>query len=730
MSDNSAQNPGITVVDSRRSKFAWVSRKLLPVSLVIFVIYSLQPQRLIAPNWDNGGLDQSLIHDLYRTPLWELSVPAGSLAQAGSCPGPDCPLNPKLRSRFLTERSVPGAVIPAGWRVTPPTIALRAGITAWRSTHYSRIETTLPSFATVRGTAVAFDVLGIAGKNWRLFVNGIEKANGKGGLLNEPIVFLSDGGKTGDPLTLGIETDAGRTFMPGIVSLSQPFLSPPSIAPAVRAAYRGIDKEKILPDTWARSMLALLVAFAAMLTPFYLELLVFSVGVVLWNYNTLLGNDLTIFPADLRVDYTTMRATFNCLFYASLFAFHPLFFRIRNRLAFVPAAIFCALALGCFLAGRFGQGIFLVPFVLRHHYLFFSLTCLTSCLMALNTAKATSRLPHAIFRMRIAKMFCVILGFQSTLAVAMQLGVWGVPGFEALADVNAVFKVAKLNESNILLFGIVMGLDWALVVRDRQRVLQRFGMVIDPRLMKEIVTSPNLPSIRAERVVALFVDLRSFSQMCEEYAPQEVNLALNEYLDVVTKAVQKNNGIIDKFIGDAVMALWGVPDKSNRDPLDSVRAALDIRKGMQTLNSTRNSRGLPELHFGIGIHCGPAIFGPVGNAQRVDFTAIGPTINLSARLQSLTKERNADILISSDLYSLVADNTLVQDSGTAQIRGFSESKQVMRLLGVVDQQGVMTFHNAKLEALNLPLRPGVVIEDIPSITSNASKTEGNIKSAS
>jgi adenylate cyclase len=218
--------------------------------------------------------------------------------------------------------------------------------------------------------------------------------------------------------------------------------------------------------------------------------------------------------------------------------------------------------------------------------------------------------------------------------------------------------------------------------------------------------------------------------MCEEYAPQEVNLALNEYLDVVTKAVQKNNGIIDKFIGDAVMALWGVPDKSNRDPLDSVRAALDIRKGMQTLNSTRNSRGLPELHFGIGIHCGPAIFGPVGNAQRVDFTAIGPTINLSARLQSLTKERNADILISSDLYSLVADNTLVQDSGTAQIRGFSESKQVMRLLGVVDQQGVMTFHNAKLEALNLPLRPGVVIEDIPSITSNASKTEGNIKSAS
>ena len=100
--------------------------------------------------------------------------------------------------------------------------------------------------------------------------------------------------------------------------------------------------------------------------------------------------------------------------------------------------------------------------------------------------------------------------------------------------------------------------------------------------------------------------------------------------------------------------------------------------------------------------------GPVGTAQRIDFTAIGPTINLASRLQSLTKEKNADILISGDLHELVAPNTLVSDLGVSRIRGFDKLVKIFRLLGATDHKGQMHLHDTVLEAAGLPNNPGEV----------------------
>ncbi|MEY4632395.1 MAG: hypothetical protein RIQ81_2515, partial [Pseudomonadota bacterium] len=669
MATSESKLPDVEPVRKLRGRHAWMTRRVIPIGIVVLAIFILQPQNLFNPDWDTNALHGTMVQNLHDQTIWELSLAEGM--EPPTCPGATCPLNAGTR-----EQNTNQAAPQMAWRATPKTLSARASTDSWRGHHYSRIETTLPGFAAETGTPVAFDILGIAGKKWRLFVNGIEKAHGNGGLMKEAIVFTSSGGKPGDPLILGFEVEVGRTFIPGIVSLSQPFLSTPAIAPALRAAYRGVDKERVLPDTWARSMLAILVALASMMTPFFMELIVFAGGVMLWNYNILTANDLTFFPSNMKIDYGTLRATVNCAFYACLAAFYPHFFRNRARMAFVPSLMFAALAGASLVAGRFGIIPEVVPLVLKHHYLFFGLTCLFGAALAFNTARATAPLAHARFRSITARIFFVVLAAQSVMALAMQFAAWNWPAFASLNTLTVIFRVAKLNEGNILLFGIVMGLDWALVVRDRQRVLQRFGMVMDPRLMREIIRSPNLPSVKAERVVALFVDLRSFSKMCEEFTPVEVNQALNQYLDVVTQAVQANNGIIDKFVGDAAMALWGVPTACASDPRDSVRAAIAIRRGMKELNARRIADGQPALQFGIGLHCGPAIFGPVGNAQRVDFTAIGPTINLAARLQSLTREREADILLSSDLHELVASQTLVMDTGTANIRGFSKAKHV------------------------------------------------------
>jgi adenylate cyclase len=238
-------------------------------------------------------------------------------------------------------------------------------------------------------------------------------------------------------------------------------------------------------------------------------------------------------------------------------------------------------------------------------------------------------------------------------------------------------------------------------------------MMIDPRVLKEIIGSKNIPSVRAERVVALFVDLRGFTTLCEEESPQDVNLTLNDYLGVVAKAVKNHGGIIDKFVGDEVMALWGIPNQSEIDPIRAARCAIDIRRGLRDLNVERIKLRRRPLACGMGLHCGSAIVGPVGTPERIDFTAIGPTINLAARLQSMTKDKNVDILISTDLYQMIKLVSLVSSQGSSKIRGFDKPVDIFGLIGVTDSQGKMLIHDSKLEAAGMPSSPGVV-HDAPN----------------
>lgn len=679
-----------------RSSFAWLTQQILPVCVAIGAVWTLDPQRLVRRDFDIGNFPADVVKNLADEPM--LHKTYGEGAQAPSCPGPDCPLNP-ASIRDLTT---------AGWTSVPTSHYERVSRTAWRSTYYERIETTLPAFAATPGSVVAFDMLGVAGKTWRMFVNGKEKASGSGGSSGNAVEFVSDGGVAGEPMTIGFEVDSGRTFAPGLVSISQPFLATPGVAPAFRSAYRGVDKEKILPDAFGRMIIAVVAALGCLFTPFHLEILAYGGALALWNYSRMLTNAMAPFPAFLGVDFMTLDSAVRCAFYACLMAFFPLYFRQRRWSAFYPAMFFSALAPVCLLAGRTGFMAGLVPIIIRNHFGIMAVIVLAGSAFAFATASATMKLPHAQFRRNIALLFTALLAFDAFLLAGRQSVMWGWDFFPIFRNLEVAFKVTKTSELILASFGIAIALEWALVVRDRQGVLQRFGMVIDPRVLKEIIHSPHLPTIRADRVIALFVDLRSFSAMCERFSPAEVNLALNEYLDVVTRAVQDHNGIIDKFVGDAVLALWGVPVQSASDPMDSVRAAMAIRKGMNELNRKRAARGDFVLSCGVGLHAGPAIFGPVGNAQRIDFTAIGPTINLSARLQGLTKDFGADTLMSQSLHRLVADKTLCEDMGAVPVRGFDGGAHVVRLLGVADAAGRIHFEDSRLASAGLPTRAGMV----------------------
>ena len=151
-----------------------------------------------------------------------------------------------------------------------------------------------------------------------------------------------------------------------------------------------------------------------------------------------------------------------------------------------------------------------------------------------------------------------------------------------------------------------------------------------------------------DELAILFSDIRGFTSLSEQMSPQELMNFLNSYFIRMNEPIHNHSGFIDKFIGDAVMALFDRPTGSNTDKAqDAIRAALDLRYAMNLYNQHRANCNYPPINIGIGIHFGPVIIGTVGSDDRMDTTVIGDSVNIAYRLEALAPKYNADIVISA-----------------------------------------------------------------------------------
>ncbi|MEI6834598.1 MAG: adenylate/guanylate cyclase domain-containing protein, partial [bacterium] len=217
---------------------------------------------------------------------------------------------------------------------------------------------------------------------------------------------------------------------------------------------------------------------------------------------------------------------------------------------------------------------------------------------------------------------------------------------------------------------------------------------------------PDHGSERLDRVTVMVVDLRDFTELCEKYDPEIVMTALNQYLSLVTAIVRSHGGVVDKFIGDSVVAYWGAPSRGENDEISAVRAAVDVRVSLVALNQERIRKQSFPLSVGIGLHCGAAIFGPVGAIDRVDYTVIGGAINIASRLQSLTKAHDFDILVSDNLYQLTTASAFVEEIGPVKIRGIEQMISIHKLIGVDMGERGFVIGSQSLESSYLGRSPG------------------------
>jgi adenylate cyclase len=247
--------------------------------------------------------------------------------------------------------------------------------------------------------------------------------------------------------------------------------------------------------------------------------------------------------------------------------------------------------------------------------------------------------------------------------------------------------------SALVLSGLFsLGLEYALEWRERVRTRRTLERYVSKNLVKEVLENPDsyYSSLRGVRVPAtiLFSDLIGFTTLSEKADPEALVAQLNEYLSRMTSAVFRNGGTLDKFIGDAIMAVWGNVRSCGmaQDTKDCVRAALAMRRELRQLNQRWREEGRMGLGMGIGINQGEVIVGNIGSHERMDPTVIGDSVNLASRLEGLTRIYGVDILVGASAAELARDEVHIRSVARVQVKGKSKPVDIFTFVGARDEE--------------------------------------------
>ena len=269
------------------------------------------------------------------------------------------------------------------------------------------------------------------------------------------------------------------------------------------------------------------------------------------------------------------------------------------------------------------------------------------------------RLVYELLIFLVLCTLALLLGRKCT-PVYMAAGAGGILFSTIMLEWYFVTQKALLIDTTYsgISLVLILGQQFWLNFREqsllRQQIKKQFEHYMDPRQVKRLQDDPSILKLGGEKKEAtfLFTDVRGFTSMSESLKPEQVTYVMNKALTAQQKAVQKHGGMVDKYIGDAMMAIFNAPLDIPSHAKAACDCAHDIVKNMKELNSELQAEGLPPIAIGIGVNTGEAVIGNMGSESRFDYTAIGDAVNCGARLESATKEAGKDILIGERTESL------------------------------------------------------------------------------
>jgi len=273
------------------------------------------------------------------------------------------------------------------------------------------------------------------------------------------------------------------------------------------------------------------------------------------------------------------------------------------------------------------------------------------------------------YRRSTTLLLCYLLA-----GVVLFAGGWTLLAFCAF-DRNILLPIVKPLTGMGLALGtglagqfVILSANTSRLALRTRRIEAMFGQSVSQQVLDALKGHPErILETRTCDVSVLFCDLRNFTALSSSMAPTEVAAMLNEYFNHITAAVFKNDGFIDKFVGDEVMAVFSAPFEQPDHPARAVRTGVAIKQRLGDLNRLRLARGQRALNCGLGIHCGPAAAGHIGSKQRSNYTVVGHTVNLAARIEQHTKR--GEILISKAVQERLPPEIGVTLWGSVEISG-------------------------------------------------------------
>jgi adenylate cyclase len=298
------------------------------------------------------------------------------------------------------------------------------------------------------------------------------------------------------------------------------------------------------------------------------------------------------------------------------------------------------------------------------------------------------------------------------LAVAAVISIWvgsGLAGImsNALRNVNtAVKRVEELDYSHVepirtgdeleqLAKGFNRMVDG---LKERDKLRTTFGKYMTAAVMEHLLAGKVSLGGASIKVTILFTDIRSFTTISERMDPQQLVGLLNEYFSEMVGIVMQEDGVVDKYIGDAIMAVFGAPVPKADDPINAVRAAVRMRKALQELNKRLEERGVPTLRTGIGIHTGEVVAGNIGSEKRMEYTVIGDAVNLASRLESNTKDLGVNVLVSEDTYELTKHIAEYRPVKEITVKGRKAPVMTYEVVGLKGESPLEASDSAKMAA--------------------------------
>jgi adenylate cyclase len=250
----------------------------------------------------------------------------------------------------------------------------------------------------------------------------------------------------------------------------------------------------------------------------------------------------------------------------------------------------------------------------------------------------------------------------------------------------------------LVLFTFSMAYGFFVEARGKRQITGLFGQYVPPELVDEMARNPEHFSMEPEsrEMTVLFSDVRGFTTISEGLDPKQLSSLMNEFLTPLTEVIYSHRGTIDKYMGDAIMAFWGAPLAAPDHARQGILAALQMHRKLAELQPLFRSRNWPEIRIGVGVNTGRMSVGNMGSRIRLAYTVMGDAVNLASRLEGITKEYGAAIVVGEATRSSTAHDFVFRELDRVRVKGKLEPVAIYEPLGVVGEVDKRTLDELKL----------------------------------